>query len=276
MFEYKHADKINQDLLRAITGLGMGIYRHVPGLNVLAPFAPGAVPDEFLLNVFGCSPARAHSLAALGLLVPEVPTLPPIDVERAQDVVGAWLQRRPWRDRLWTAAEPHKDLPGKDVYLAAVAELIQSEDESLPIGERFGRARRALANLVASMNYDCNISRLLTTARAAMALGERSASVSMLGQVVKVVSRLTDDVASALPEPFMPACSRQDGLSPLGASANQVLAIMADEPYLERCAFSIYFTREKAAPLLRRVASNPLHSEASKRRILTAKRLFPF
>jgi protein O-GlcNAc transferase len=275
MFEYKHGASINEGLLQAISELGMGIYRHLPGLNVLVPLVTSEPADPFLLNVFGCSAKRAQALAAQGLLVTEVPELPAIDVEGAEAFVADWLQQRPWRTCLWPSGSPESGRPGMPVYLAAIAELIRSENSQLSIAERLARARRGMANLLVSMKYECNVSRLLSTARAAMDLGERGASVAMLGEVVKMVSLRSNNVGSLLPEPFLPPDSRHDDLTPENHAPGEVLAIMVDEPYVERSAFSTYFTGERAMPMLRRLAANPLHSVASERRIGAAKKILP-
>jgi len=274
MFEYKHGATVNHGLLDAISALGMGLYRHLPGLNVLVPLTPSDADDGFLLNVFGCSPERAQSLAAQGLLVSENMELPEIEVAGAGDFVADWVEARPWSRCLWPTRSAVSDRPGALVYLAAIAELIRAEDPQRGIVERIARARRGMANLLVSIRSECNVSRLLSAARVAMDLGQRSASVVMLGEIAKGLAQAGADVASWVPEPFLPPDRRHDDLSPANPDAKDLLSIMVEEPLLERCAFSQYFLGKRGLPLLERVAQNPLHSAAATRRIIAARQVF--
>jgi len=88
MFEYKHGSTVNDGLLRAIGDLGLSIYRHLPGPNVLVPLSPSAPVDSYLLNVFGCDQKRARQLAAEGLLVEADVELPAIDVRSAESTMA--------------------------------------------------------------------------------------------------------------------------------------------------------------------------------------------
>lgn len=274
MFEYKHGNTVNQGLLQSATELGMSIYRHLPGLNVLVPMSSSEDGDSYLLNVFACSRERAHRLAAEGLLVDEVRELPEIDVAGAEAFVNGWVDQRPWRGCIWPQGRPASDRPGSAVYLAALAELIRSE---LPLGsvaDRVAQARRGFANLLVSLKMECNLPRLLSAARAAMDLGERGASVVMLGEIVNLLQEAGEDVVSWLPEPFLPPDRRHDSLESKKSSPRNVISIMVDEPLLERSAFSTYFIGKGALPVVERLAANPLQSAQMGRRTSMAKRVF--
>jgi FkbM family methyltransferase len=275
MFEYKHGATVNQGLLQAISGLGMDIYRHLPGLNILVPMSNSESGDSYLLNVFGCDQARSQSLAAEGLLVPEVNELPEIDVAGAGQFLDDWSKRRPWYGCLWPSEQPQDDRPGAVIYRAAVAELIRSEEPDRSIADRLAHARRGFANLLVSLKMECNISRLLSAARAAMDLGERGSSVLMLREILNLLPTTGDNIAAWLPEPFLPPDHRHDTLQPGTSSSRVVLSAMIDEPLLERSAFSTYFLGEGAIPLLRRLSQNPLHSAYTERRISAAKQILP-
>lgn len=275
MFEYKHGATVNQGLLQTAAELGMGIYRHLPGPNVLVPMSTSELADSYLLNVFGCSQERARRLSAEGLLVDEIVELAEIDVAGAKEFVNEWLMAWPWHGCIWPNGRPLTERPGAAVYLAAMAELIRSEMPLGSVAYRLARARRGFANLLVSLKLDCNISRLLSAARVAMDLGERGASVVFLGEILKLLPEMGEDVAQWLPEPFLPPDHRHDALEPGRSSAGSVLSIMVDEPLLERSAFSTYFLGERSFPILRRLSTNPLHSAHIERRISTAKRVFP-
>jgi FkbM family methyltransferase len=275
MFEYKQGATVNQGLLQGIAGLGMDIYRHLPGLNILVPLSNSESSDPFLLNVFGCTQERSRGLVAEGLLVAESSDLPEIDVAGAEPFVREWLSQRPWRACLWPTERPGTARPGMAVYRAAMAELIRSEQTQRSIADRLAYARRGFANLLVSLKSECNISRLLTAARVAMDLGERGASVVMLEEILGLLPESCEDLASWLPEPFLPPDRRHDGLEPGACSPRTVLSLMVDEPLLERSAFSTYFLRERASPILRRLSQNPLRSAHIERRISAAKRIIP-
>lgn len=275
MFEYKHGSVVNQGLVQAIAGLGMALYRHVPSLNVLVPMSNAKSVDPFLLNVFGCYPERAQHLAEQGLLVKSPATLAVVDVAAAESRLDDWNRRRPWRSCLWPSDPPKSRRPGTECYLAALADLLSSDDASLSAPERLAYTQRGFANILLSIGSECNISRLLSAARAAMDAGERGASVFLLGEVQKQLLADNVDMAAMLPEPFLPPDHRHDNLEPKACSGLDVLSIMVDEPLLERSAFSIYFAGENALPTLQRVARNPLCSPRSERRLAVAKALFP-
>jgi FkbM family methyltransferase len=275
MFEYKHGDAVNHELLQAIGDLGMQVYRHLPGLNVLVPLDTSESADGYLLNVFGCSRERARLLAAEGLLITEPSELPEIDVAGAESFVRSWTEKRPWTSCLWPAGHSGEGRPAAPVYFAALAELIRSEDEARDPCERLARARRGLSNLMVAMKAECNVSRLLSAARVAMDLGERTASVDMLGGIVNLVLSQRGAVAPLLPEPFLPPDRRHDDLAPKEALPSDVLSTMVGEAFLDRTAFSTYFIVQQAPPLLRCLAANPLRSSAVDRRISAARRLFP-
>jgi protein O-GlcNAc transferase len=275
MFEYKHGATVNQGLLQIAAELGMGIYRHLPGLNVLVPMSNSEAGDSYLLNVFGCSEERSKCLAAEGLLISRASELPDIDVVGAEECVNEWLGQRPWYHSLWPTGLSRTDRPGSVVYLAALAEIIRSEMPQTAAADRLAQARRGFANLLVSLKMECNISRLLSATRVAMDLGERGASVVMLGEILKLLPEIGEDVVSWLPEPFLPPDRRHDELDPGSSSSRTALSIMVDEPFLERSAFSTYFLGERAIPILRRLSQNPLHSGPIGRRISAAKQMFP-
>jgi hypothetical protein len=253
----------------------MDIYRHLPGLNVLVPMSNAKSIDPFLLNVFGCCPERAQHLAEQGLLVKAPAALAPVDVSAAAGSLAQWNRLRPWRSCLWPSDPPKSNGPGAECYLAALADLLSSEDASLSAPERLAYAQRGFANVLLSIGSECNISRLLSAARAAMDVGERGASVFLLGEVQKQLLTGNVDMAVLLPEPFLPPDRRHDILEPAACSGLDVLSIMVDEPLLERSAFSIYFAGESALSTLQRVAQNPLCSPRSERRLAAARRTFP-
>jgi hypothetical protein len=68
MTELRHDGVDNTALLAKLEQMGLSLYRLVPGPNALEPLREPAMREPFLLNVFACSPQRARSLKARGLL----------------------------------------------------------------------------------------------------------------------------------------------------------------------------------------------------------------
>ncbi len=275
MFEYKHGNKVNDGLLRAITDLGLKIYRHLPGPNVLVPLSTSDAADSYLLNVFGCNEQRSHELARDGLLVEDEAELPAIDVRSAEPTMVAWFAARPWAASFLKAGLFAQALPDSIAYYASLAEVLRGEDTALSASLRVAHLRRGFANLIAAINTSCNASRLLSAARVAMDLGERSASVVFLEEAQGLLVAAGDEgLPGALPEVFLPPHHRHDSLAPGAHSAVTSLFAMIDEPYLERVAFSTYFLGRRAEGILNRLAQNPLHSAEIEQRIAAARHAF--
>jgi FkbM family methyltransferase len=270
MFEHHHGDAVNTGHIQAFRAYGFAIFRHLPGLNVLVPHASEAVPDAFLLNIFACRPAMTAQLAAAGLLLPApAPIPPPLTPTEAIALVGSWLKGRPWVSELWPNGVPSSALPGHETFLPALADVRRSEASDEPPDRRWAFALRALAGLRAAIDQQATPARLFTAARVALALGERALAVNCLLQTSTTAS--PDQLA---PEPFLPPEPRFDDLDPAG-NLPAALAAMRDEPLLEYSAFSVYYARKKALPMLLRLARNPLRSPAANRRLTAARHLLP-
>jgi FkbM family methyltransferase len=73
MFEIRHVERLNLQLIDRLRAAGYEPYLLVPGLDVLVPFDPGAPTDGFRLNVFACKAERAKALERQGALARESP-----------------------------------------------------------------------------------------------------------------------------------------------------------------------------------------------------------
>ncbi len=70
MFELMHGSRIQLELLAAFQAQGYGVFRHLPGVDLLSEVDPrNASDNEWVLNLFAVKPAQQHRLARLGLLV---------------------------------------------------------------------------------------------------------------------------------------------------------------------------------------------------------------
>jgi FkbM family methyltransferase len=68
MFEIRHGERLNLQLVERLAAAGYGTYRLVPGLDLLVPWDPAAALDPFQLNLFACKPDRAALLESAGAL----------------------------------------------------------------------------------------------------------------------------------------------------------------------------------------------------------------
>ncbi|CAD5373635.1 hypothetical protein RA210_U40038 [Rubrivivax sp. A210] len=70
MFELMHGRAVHLELLQAFRAMGYGVFRHLPGLDLLVEFTPGSAEENaWVLNLFAIKPAQQQRLAGLGLLV---------------------------------------------------------------------------------------------------------------------------------------------------------------------------------------------------------------
>ena len=256
MFEYNHGDAVNRGLLEAVAGLGLSLYRHLPGLNVLVPIARVAALDPFQLNVFACRSGRAGRLAEGGLLVDRPAELPP-----AGSAVPLQFA---------AASSGAPALPGAEQSLLAVADLRRGEEEGLPPAVRLALQRRGFAAIRNALSQRATVPRLLTAARVALDLGERAISAGYLQRAAALLTAQSRPQA----EPFLPAARWHDALVS-GEPDPAVWAVLVDEPLLERSAFSLYFHESKAVPLLRRIAGNERRTPWAERRLAAARRIMP-
>lgn len=70
MFEIRHGERLNLQLVERLAAAGYGTYKLVPGLDLLVPWDSKAALDPFQLNLFACKPDRAKLLERSGALEP--------------------------------------------------------------------------------------------------------------------------------------------------------------------------------------------------------------
>src|SRR5690349_6852635 len=120
MVERKHGEQENLGLLESLRDSGHALFRHVPGLALLAPHPPGSDSDPFLLNVFAARPARAALLHARGLLARSLATDLPNDGSWQEALASTRLAGRGDLARGFLA-----ETPGKLLHQAALTRHAQ-------------------------------------------------------------------------------------------------------------------------------------------------------
>jgi len=68
LFEIRHGDRLNLQLVERLAAAGYETYKLVPGPGLLVPWDPKAALDPFQLNLFACKAGRAGLLERAGAL----------------------------------------------------------------------------------------------------------------------------------------------------------------------------------------------------------------
>jgi protein O-GlcNAc transferase len=264
MFELMHASTINHALPARFEALGYRIYRHLPALDVLAPWRADRAGPDVPLNLFAIKPARALALEARGLLAGDAESDADSDTAaRSSAGVGdgrAWLLRQPC-----FASHPDEAIPGWPVdpalasALDAVLEIHRQRHRSAT--ERLAAAGAVVDQLGASWTDAGQppLARVALTIHALQLAGRHKAALAMAVQVLHHWPR--DAVPEALFVPPTWTDLQRSRTTHLGEWLRLVIAEFVER---ER-AFSTYFA--SADPLtLRRLLRHPDHSAEIERR----------
>lgn len=229
LFEVRHGGGMDDSLLRHLRGRGYGIYRLVPGLGLLAPLAAGETPDDYELNLFACTPARAAALRAASLLI-----------ERSGPFQAPHMPDDHQRALACHAAASGGQLPPEQAHaaLALAHELAQ----------RACAASRTVA-------------RLFTLARTALDLGRRTAAVAALAEAVNACQQ----PGARLEEPCLAPHLRYDTL-PAADDPGEWMQCAALESYQRLATWSSLFQGPGALPLLDSLSRRPYHCAEMERR----------
>jgi protein O-GlcNAc transferase len=265
MFELMHGSKLNHGLVEQFEALGYGIYRHLPGLDLLAPWRADSAASDVPLNLFAIKPGRACALAGRGLLASERisdPELAPTLEVSGSDIDAArhWLAQQ--------RAFALSDLPlPSDATDAQVLDLLLAAHvvPGLGASQRLSAARQALALLSHQLPQGGEDAPLPPLHRVAMAVhalhvvGLQKAAVSLASQALYFWPR--DAVLASVYLP--PALA--DLQRPCSSTPAEWLRLVLAE-YVEcHRAFSSYFA--PGDPLqLRRLLRHPDHSAEIERR----------
>ena len=184
---------------------GYECYRFVPALGVLTLAHHTFAFDELATNVFFCRPARAAQLADRGLVAT------PSRVQPSPHAPGRWqndiaqfqygVQLMPF----WQSQHPRRDL-----LETALDRWFDAHDPAVPLGARVQSLEIALELLSNSLDAHPSLSRLVTVARVAAALGIR---VTAVGALQTAFEWFTNGAALELDEPFLVPSPRFDGIS---------------------------------------------------------------
>jgi FkbM family methyltransferase len=256
MFEVKAEARFHLELVDRFQQLGYGLFRLVPGLDVLAPFDASRGVDGYLVNLFAAKSDRAMALAAVGKLVQSSQPAPPP------------VESLPVHHGNLTVADVADQAPPMATPLALWS---FAQDTSQGTEQRLGALIRSYQMLTELAQESWQISRFSSLARVAGALGERTAALRALGQLIPA---LEAGVEPSPEEPLLPPSPRFDAIAPDGRLREWLLAaaLEADELLGHSSSF---LTGDRARPRLERLHELGFNDEAMSRRIRLLNRRFP-
>lgn len=251
MFELRHGAVVNEGLWNRLVTFGYGIYRLLPGLDVLVPVDPGAPFDKFLLNLFAVKPDRAAELAERGLLSLDAgfaDTKPPsvqwTDVFRsfpyAELVLPQW--EKVMRDAPTAVEIDHAW--ALNMYLSAT-------QPSRDAGHRVAMLARSSATWQRLLiQHPDQLSFAMCLARAMFDLGYRALATQVMDQIMDAMQA---PPAEAFTLPFLPPMAAYDRRPVVSGRYQDWLQAAIVEPVEIWRYFSSFFasgTLERSEPLL--------------------------
>ncbi len=236
MVRYKHGDEVDAALLEWLERAGHGIFRLVPGLDILVPHSSGAKSDGYLLNVFAARPARAARLEQAGLLAresvaeSEIPEAP-----NWRDVVGSF----PVSTRLGDTSSFGEKDTGQARHRMAIELYGLSVGQDVSPAVRWRCLRSAAELAASSVESPEELGRFMTVARLTAALGQREIALEWLQAAIDIAQT----GKARWSEPFLPACPRFDQVVPGPTLEPWMMACLLEQRE-KLAAFSSYFVRE--------------------------------
>ncbi|WP_051434564.1 FkbM family methyltransferase [Desulfonatronum lacustre] len=263
MFEIKHGNTHNHGLVQAFKGLGMDIYRLIPGLCALVPFDEEKPMDGYLLNLFACRKDRVQTLRESGFLVDGPDTSAIRITKKWQDV----LESRPYAQSLfknWKAAGMRNDDPFWGKYEEALDSYLSGMDQTLPPAERLvllNKSRETFADL--SAKGDSHVGTSLGLIRVLSDLGERQEAVKLTSQLVQAMGK---GLQITLNRPFLPPINTFDDRQVQGDLGKWLQAAIF-EALEKRRADSSFHKPQEHTQILSQLQKNPNHSIEMERRL---------
>lgn len=277
-YEVKAGRELHLGLVQQFAALGYASYRLVPGLDLLVPFDPAAVPDGYLLNLFCCKADRAAGLAAQGFLFdPRLPCEPggshPTPADARQMAAEPRYHWRHTLGRLGYGRQltPHWPAGDSDPQLTeALALHALAHDIGQPISLRFLALEASLDRFSACLERQPQQLHGASVARVAAELGARAVAVAALQQLFTAMQQTQPLDAR---QPFLAPSSRFDAVAPGEAVGNWLLAAATEE--LERLgSYSSFYTGKSAHPRLELIHAIGLGSDEMHRRLHLVRKRF--
>lgn len=240
MYELKHGSKLNLPLIEHFEKLGYKSYRLLPKLNILIEFNKNEPVDEYLLNLFCCKDDRAEILESEGVIVRNWEEKISSDTNLAKEHIADL----PYFNILSNIDEP--DIEYQNIlsgYLMSLSESLENDKKVAYLMGALGQVRNKLNN------GERRFTHLVTFSRIAFDCGERALGMSILQHLI---TSLPDSNNLNINDLFLPADERYDLINP-GENIHDWLLSSILEKYVEKHAFSTYFSGKKVLPYLEKI-----------------------
>ena len=252
MFEFKHLQALNTQLLASLRAAGYGIFRLVGPSSLLVPVADAAGLDIFELNLFACKESRAASLERLGLLL----RAPPRILGGEPGAGLACLERQPFADR-----QRPVDMVSAPALMEALDAYALWRQEGLSAERRYGALLWALWRLDAEAKLAPGVAVLSLLARVAHDAGSRHAAVQTLAVMLDEAER--SGLATA--DPTWPASEYYDSI-PVNSDRGTWMVAATMEALISWSSYSATFAGPTTLKFLNWLHASPYASARMERR----------
>lgn len=269
MFELKHNQEINYELISLFRSLGYDIYRLLPDINILYEYFD-SFTDGYLLNLFACKADMAQYLMSRNLLttadkVNELLVSEPKIISNWQEVMQSFAYLLP-EDPYWPGSSRKVPVSYRNA-LAASLEAHKSDYTSTARVAFLAYALQAVEKLIAAEEQH-DLALLLLRLHLLNLTGFRSVAVT---QAITIRDKLNANQHPTLP--FLPPLQADFTRGVKGELKSWLLCCVLE--FIERRRhFSSYFDPNGSLRLANQLVDNPNHSIFAERlAVLSAKRL---
>lgn len=245
MFSARRADTLDLALADGFSGLGYGVYRYLPGLDLLAPLTTPEDLDAFTLNLFACKPDHTQLLVQQGLMINALPPLaglPTVHEKIWQTYLGA-LPYAAGFMVLWTEAPALTE--GWENYHVALNLFARAQSSATAAGERYACLHTAHGILAMLVSAQPTLPRLLSLARVLIDIGKREQAVQVLNNLLALFAAGVEmapalEPALKMDEPFLALSDQAAATNPGARMAEWIFASVLEQRETLR-AFSAFF-----------------------------------
>jgi FkbM family methyltransferase len=252
MFELKHGDTVNTDLLGRVRESGYRIFRLIGPSEFLVPVENFSAFDGFELNLFACKAGRAAQLEQQGLLVMSTPAA----IAGAPGAGIAYLERQ-----AFAAGWPSNKSSRNTELVKALDAYALWCQQGAGAGQRYGALLYSLRRLELAASQDPSMVVLSMLARVAYEAGSRMRALQILGVILNEALRH----GVSLPGPTWPASSRYDSVTRSADVASWFIAASA-QAMVCGTSFSGYFSGSSVLDLLDVLHASPYANPPMERR----------
>lgn len=230
MFEFKHNDTLNVDLLEVFQSMAYQIYVLVPGINTLIPYCQSQHNDALLINLFAVKDDQAQSMHDAGYLMQQVPTG---NAARLQRVILDDQSNRSRASLTGATSPDSRQQKTDDCYVRAATLTLAAENTDLPKQLRLEAALSASST--SAMTAPDAVWHQALLARLSMFFGNRSAAATTSASLLPRIRLRRQDP----PDYVLPACDRYDSMD-FSCSRRDWFAASVHECFESARAYSSY------------------------------------